>query len=174
MSEYTPENVGDFQRIHAGSADNLTASGVALCGGPPGGADDVYPSRSVSAGPYNDCDSATSACTAGVTSGTCRALSEHNGRTGIVALTAKPGTYWAKHTAQPAWIQFRFPKPNQAASAEFRFELDERYAPTAGGGNPCNRAPGAQCTLCTTHLNGGAWDFDVAPGIRMLWYYHYF
>lgn len=94
-----------------------------------------------------------------------------NARSGLVSLLAKPGTFWAKMSAQPAWVQFRFPKPVAAASAEFRFQMDERYAPTAGGGNPCHRAPTGNCTLCSTHLNGGPWDFSVAPGIRLLWSY---
>ena len=44
----------------------------------------------------------------------------------VAALTAKPGSHWAKFSAQPAWLQFRFPKPADAASAEFRFEIDDR------------------------------------------------
>ena len=158
----TPMNGSDFMKI---DADMSTAQ---LCNFSHG---DPWPKGLITAGSYFDCDSTESACSGGITSSTCRAVSTMNARSGMVSLLAKPGTYWAKISAQPAWVQFRFPKPAAAASAEFLFELDERYPPTAGGGNPCRSALTDDCNLCTTYVNGGPWDFSVAPGVRLLWSY---
>ena len=111
---------GPFQRVAA----NLSSGTVGLCQAEPGGAGDVWPAGAVTAGPRHDCDAPGSHCSSGVTSGTCRAASVHNNREDIVALAAKPGGYSSKFDSQPAWIQLRFPKPAEAASAEFRFELE--------------------------------------------------
>jgi hypothetical protein len=65
-----------------------------------------------------------------------------NGVVDGVWLTQKHGTYHAKPTAQPGWVQFRFPKLAAAAAVTFRFGMDNRYRPFARGGNPCTAAVG--------------------------------
>ena len=171
-SGWVPTALGEFQRIDA------KLSEVLLCDQGSSGstaAPAIWPARSITAGGlWSECGAAAAGCSGGITATTCRAQSTYNSREGMVLIGGKPGTHWAKATAQPAWIQFRFPKPTASASAEFRFEMDERYLPQAGGGNPCARAvadPAHNCSLCTTELTGDPWDHSVPPGLRMLWSY---
>ena len=168
ISAWQRSDSGEFQRIEA----KLTQA--KFCEQLPASPPPVWPAGSITAGPHWDCDAAASACTGGTTSSTCRGASSYNNRNDMTLVASKPGTHWAKATAQPAWLQFRFPKPTASASAEFRFELDERYAPTAGGGNPCSQAASNsahECVLCTTKLTGDPWDHAVPPGVRILWTY---
>jgi hypothetical protein len=164
MSGWIGTNTGTFQHIDAALSE------VRLCDDSAGVSS--WPSGSIVAGGVWDCGAAAAGCSAGYTAATCRAQTSYNSRDEMVLLAGKPGTHWARATAQPSYIQFRFPKPNASASAEFRFKMDERYPPQAGGGNPCARAVANAthaCRLCTTELSGDPWDHTVPPGLRMLW-----
>lgn len=97
----------------------------------------------------------------------CKAFDDHYSRPGHVNLMARAGTHWARQTAQPGYVQYRFPVPPGAGGVSMRLTLDARYTPEARGGNPCAAAKANashQCNLCTS----GPWDHTSKPG----WYVH--
>ena len=70
-----------------------------------------------------------------------------------MVLMHRNGGYSANPTAQPAWVQLRFPKVAGAAAVDFRFELDTRYRPLLRGGNPCSKGAANlthTCNICTS------------------------
>eukprot|EP00039_Didymoeca_costata_P030694 m.30897 g.30897 ORF g.30897 m.30897 type:complete len:1360 (+) comp8255_c0_seq1:208-4287(+) len=153
-----------FQRVKANLAGNTR-----MCNETNHSA--VWPNDANSAGPLLHCGLIGNECN-NHDEEDCKVKDTINSRSNMAAILSKPGTHWTRMSAQPGWIQMRFPVPSGAEGVTFRFEMDNRYAPSARGGNPCARAkstPGYNCTLCTLGLKGEPWDYSVKAGVFVLW-----
>ena len=162
-SGWVPDPTGAFQRIDA----NLSA--VNLCD-PAAAA--TWPAGSVAAGGLWDCDGPSAACSGGITAATCRGMSEYNNRDGMVLVAGKPGMHWAKATAQPAWIQFRFPKPTAAVRPNHPPPIT-RIVPHVHGNRilpPVPHAVPEPCPLSISRRRPWLYMCTVVAPRRTCWY----